>query len=203
MITIDRQRTPADLARSIQRLFDVSAAKIRALDRRWGDTSGAPVFTTGGRYEARGWTDWTQGFQFGSALLQFDATGEAEFLELGRRRTLDRMTAHLTHTGVHPYELDPATAIRKVPPDAASGRRHDVPGELGLELGGGVPRLVGVNPAALPVLESAAAYLRRHRLLPGEARRLRPEDYEPEKLDDGDEPRGGELVELHPREGRP
>ena len=103
MITIDRQRTPADLERSIDRLFELSGGKIRALDRRWGDASGAPVFTVGGKYQARGWTDWTQGFQFGSALLQFDATGEAEFLELGRRRTLERMTPHLTHTGVHDH----------------------------------------------------------------------------------------------------
>ena len=89
--------------RSIERLFEVSAAKIRALDRRWGDTSGAPVFTVDGRYQARGWTDWTQGFQFGSALLQFDATDETTFLDLGRRRTLERMTTHLTHTGVHDH----------------------------------------------------------------------------------------------------
>ena len=29
----------------------------------------------------KGWTEWTQGFQFGSAILQFDATGDDEFLE--------------------------------------------------------------------------------------------------------------------------
>ena len=51
---------------------------------RWRPEDGAPVFTVEGRYRARGWTEWTQGFQFGSALLQFDATGDAQFLELGR-----------------------------------------------------------------------------------------------------------------------
>ena len=65
--------------------------------------SGAPVFTVDGRYTARGWTEWTQGFQFGSALLQFDATGEREFLELGRARTVERMAPHLTHVGVHDH----------------------------------------------------------------------------------------------------
>ena len=44
------------------------------------------MFTVEGRYQSRGWTEWTQGFQFGSAVLQFDATGETEFLELGARR---------------------------------------------------------------------------------------------------------------------
>ena len=56
-----------------------------------------------GRYQARGWTEWTQGFQFGSALLQFDATGDASFLELGRSRTVERMAPHLTHMGVHDH----------------------------------------------------------------------------------------------------
>ena len=61
------------------------------------------MFTVDGRYTARGWTEWTEGFQYGSALLQFDATGEREFLELGRARTLERMAPHLTHMGVHDH----------------------------------------------------------------------------------------------------
>src|ERR1035441_1363304 len=65
--------------------------------------NGAPVFTVGGKYTSRGWTEWTQGFQFGSAILQFDATGDAEFLEIGRRRTVDLMAPHLSHTGVHDH----------------------------------------------------------------------------------------------------
>src|SRR5207237_2351077 len=38
-----------------------------------------------------------------SALLQFDADGDAEFLELGRSRTIERMAPHLTHMGVHDH----------------------------------------------------------------------------------------------------
>ena len=102
MIRIDRTRTPQDLAPAIDRMFELSAAKIRALERA-GPSSGAPVFTVEGRYTARGWTEWTEGFQYGSALLQFDATGEAAFLELGRTRTLERMAPHLTHVGVHDH----------------------------------------------------------------------------------------------------
>ena len=33
--------------------------------------SASPVFTVKGRYTSKGWTEWTQGFQYGSALLQF------------------------------------------------------------------------------------------------------------------------------------
>ncbi len=61
------------------------------------------MFTIAGKYTSRGWTEWTQGFQFGSALLQFDATGDTEFLELGRTRTIDVMAPHLSHTGVHDH----------------------------------------------------------------------------------------------------
>jgi unsaturated chondroitin disaccharide hydrolase len=103
MITIDRHRTPADLLPHIDRMFELSADKIDALDRRWDQSSGAPVFTVEGKYRARGWTDWTQGFQFGSALLQFDAAGDGAFLEMGRAHTLAHMTPHLTHMGVHDH----------------------------------------------------------------------------------------------------
>ena len=103
MIQIDRHRSPRDLLPAIERLFALSAAKIRSIEDGWRPADGAPVFTVQGRYQARGWTEWTQGFQFGSAILQFDATGEREFLELGRSRTVERMAPHLTHMGVHDH----------------------------------------------------------------------------------------------------
>jgi unsaturated chondroitin disaccharide hydrolase len=56
-----------------------------------------------GAYTSRGWTEWTQGFQFGAAVLQFDATGDERFLALGRAATVDRMASHLTHVGVHDH----------------------------------------------------------------------------------------------------
>jgi hypothetical protein len=100
---IDRTRTPADLLPKVNRLFELSAPKIESLERSWRPEDGAPVFTVEGRYRTRGWTEWTQGFQFGSALLQFDATDDPEFLAIGRARTLDRMSSHLTHVGVHDH----------------------------------------------------------------------------------------------------
>jgi unsaturated chondroitin disaccharide hydrolase len=103
MIQIDRTRTPQDLLPHINRLFDLSGAKIRSLEESWSPANGAPVFTVEGRYTARGWTEWTEGFQYGSGLLQFDATGDMKFLDLGRERTLMRMSPHLTHVGVHDH----------------------------------------------------------------------------------------------------
>lgn len=95
--------TPADLRTSIQRLWDLSAAKIHAIGNTWHPSKGSPVFTVEGKYRSHSWTEWTQGFQFGSALLQFDATAESEFLELGRRDTLRLMVPHVTHFGVHDH----------------------------------------------------------------------------------------------------
>ena len=103
MIRIDRTRSSRDLVPAVERLFVLSAQKIRAIEDTWNPADGAPVFTVEGRYRARGWTEWTQGFQFGSALLQFDATDERAFLDLGRSRTVERMSPHLTHVGVHDH----------------------------------------------------------------------------------------------------
>src|SRR5690348_18461476 len=86
----DHSLTPKVLRPAIQGLFELSAAKILSLEKTWNPAHGTPVFTVKGRYTSRGWTEWTQGFQFGSALLQFDATGEQRFLELGKRATVDR-----------------------------------------------------------------------------------------------------------------
>jgi hypothetical protein len=103
MIRIDTRLTSAALERPTERLFELSAQKIAALDRRWDPAAGTPVFTADGRYTSRGWTEWTQGFQFGAAILQFDVTGDATMLEIGRRGTVRHMATHVSHIGVHDH----------------------------------------------------------------------------------------------------
>ncbi len=103
MLKIDSNLTAKTLAPRARRLFDLSAAKLKRLEKRWRANSGAPVFTVKGRYTARGWTEWTQGFQYGSAILQFDATDERDFLERGRAATVARMAPHVSHIGVHDH----------------------------------------------------------------------------------------------------
>lgn len=100
---IDNELKPSDLQQKISNLWKLSAQKIQSLEKSWKPSDGAPVFTVQGRYTARGWTEWTQGFQFGSALLQFDATDERKFLLIGRRATVERMAPHVTHMGVHDH----------------------------------------------------------------------------------------------------
>jgi hypothetical protein len=100
---IEPQLTPETLQPKLERLFELSATKIRALEKAWDFSQGTPVFTVRGIYTSRGWTEWTLGFLFGSALLQFDATGDPWFLEYGRRNTVSRMAAHVSHHGVHDH----------------------------------------------------------------------------------------------------
>lgn len=103
MIQIDTRLTARDLAPRLERLWELSAAKIRLIEQTYDRSRGAPVFTVRGRYTSRGWTEWTQGFQYGSAILNYDATGDASLLELGRARTVDVMAPHVTHMGVHDH----------------------------------------------------------------------------------------------------
>jgi rhamnogalacturonyl hydrolase YesR len=100
---INTRLTPASLSRKIARLWEFSAAKISDLERHYDLRQGSPVFTVRGKYTARGWTEWTQGFQYGSAILQFDATGDAGMLEIGRRNTVSKMAPHVSHFGVHDH----------------------------------------------------------------------------------------------------
>ncbi|WP_028667224.1 glycoside hydrolase family 88 protein [Runella zeae] len=103
MIRINSTITTADLAAKLQRFWELSAQKINAIEHHYDVSKGSPVFTIKGQYSTRGWTEWTQGFQFGSAILQYDVTGEKEFLEIGRKNTVSVMAPHVSHIGVHDH----------------------------------------------------------------------------------------------------
>ncbi len=103
MIRIDFDLTPADLSGQLRQFWELSGEKIAAIEKEYELGKGTPVFTVDGKYTTRGWTEWTQGFQFGSSILQFDATGASEFLEKGREKTLALMAPHVSHTGVHDH----------------------------------------------------------------------------------------------------
>jgi hypothetical protein len=103
MIAIDTSLDAKSLLPQVRKLFELSAAKIRLLNSSWDPTRGTPVFTVNGRYTSRGWTEWTQGFMFGSAFLQFDVGDDQEFLAVGRKGTVKHMATHVSHTGVHDH----------------------------------------------------------------------------------------------------
>ncbi|MBP9900266.1 MAG: glycoside hydrolase family 88 protein [Verrucomicrobia subdivision 3 bacterium] len=102
-INIDQELTPKKLVPQIECVFELSGQKILSLEKSRKAGQGTPVFTVKGKYASRGWTEWTQGFQYGSALLQFDAIGDERFLEIGRRGTVERMASHVSHVGVHDH----------------------------------------------------------------------------------------------------
>ena len=100
---IDPSIAVAALRKPADRLVDLAVRKARLLADAWDPANGTPVFTVEGKYTTRGWTEWTQGFQYGCAILGFDATDDKELLELGRRNTKRFMAPHVTHVGVHDH----------------------------------------------------------------------------------------------------
>ena len=99
----DAKITPTTLANFVARVLELAGEKARALDRAWDVSRGTPVFTVNGQYTTRGWTEWTQGFQYGLAILAFDATDELDLLELGRTKIQKFMAPHVSHIGVHDH----------------------------------------------------------------------------------------------------
>src|ERR1700759_855149 len=103
MIKIDLTLKPSDLSAKLNKFWQLSGEKIQLIETNYDVSKGSPVFTSQGKYTARGWTEWTQGFLYGSMILQYDATGEKDFLEMGRRKTVDVMAPHVSHIGVHDH----------------------------------------------------------------------------------------------------
>jgi unsaturated chondroitin disaccharide hydrolase len=103
MIKINPDLKPSDLSRKLERLWELSAEKINLIEKNYDASNGSPVFTINGTYTSRGWTEWTQGFQYGSVILQFDVTGENSLLALARKKTVEVMAPHISHVGVHDH----------------------------------------------------------------------------------------------------
>ena len=132
MIRIDSSLTPGSLRKDVDRLFQVSEEKIASLERSWNPRRGAPVVTVAGRYASREWTQWTQGFQFGSAILQFAATGNRGDLAIGRVGTLRHMTEHVSDFGVHDHGFNIVSTYGNLYQLAKAGRRKAGEGEFRL-----------------------------------------------------------------------
>ena len=103
MIKIKTNLQPSHFNNKLKNFWDISERKITLIEKNYDPSKGSPVFTINGHYTTRGWTEWTQGFQYGSAILQFDATGEKPLLELARNKTVAAMAPHISHTGVHDH----------------------------------------------------------------------------------------------------
>jgi unsaturated chondroitin disaccharide hydrolase len=143
MLKADAALHAAALVPAIERVLELNGRKVLRLHQRWNPALGTPVFTVRGEYTSRGWTEWTQGFQFGAALLQFDATGDEQFLDVGRKATVERMASHLTHVGVHDHGFNNVSTYGNLLRLMREGRIDDEPWqrrfyELALKVSGAV-----------------------------------------------------------------
>jgi hypothetical protein len=100
---IDHQLTSVSFASALENFWQLSGDKINLTYRDYDPAKGAPVLTVAGKYTARAWTEWTEGFLYGSDFLQFDATGDAAHAARARKYTVDRMASHVSHVGVHDH----------------------------------------------------------------------------------------------------
>lgn len=140
---IDHQISIQDLAEKLSHFWALSGEKILMIEKEFNPDQGAPVFTVAGKYSSRGWTEWTQGFQYGSAIIQFEATGDAQFLEIGRQATLSKMAPHLTHFGVHDHGFNNVSTYGNLHRLMVEGRIEENPWEksfyeLALKVAGAV-----------------------------------------------------------------
>ena len=143
MIAIDNQLSAADLSGLTDQMWQLSADKLESLQQSWDAAAGSPVFTVDGQYVSQGWTEWTQGFEFGSQLLQYDATDDAQLLERGRDNTVRFMASHLTHVGVHDHGFNNISTYGALRRLMLEGRIQDDPWqqhfyELALKASGAV-----------------------------------------------------------------
>src|SRR3569833_1047104 len=100
---IDDTLQASSFTEPLQKIWKLSGEKIESILKENNADKGSPDFTVAGRYTARGWTEWTEGFNYGSAFLQFDATGDQHFADLARKFTIERMATHVSHIGVHDH----------------------------------------------------------------------------------------------------
>lgn len=100
---IDAKLTAAELIPALDAFWQLSGEKIDLILREYDPARGSPVFTIAGKYTTRGWTEWTEGFHYGSAFLHYDATGETRFAEHAQKLTIARMASHVSHIGVHDH----------------------------------------------------------------------------------------------------
>lgn len=143
MLVTDTELKPGDLAGDLARFWEVSARKLGLIRDHYDHGQGSPVFTVAGRYTTRGWTEWTQGFEIGSAILQFDATEDKEWLDYGRGLTVEKMAPHVSHVGVHDHGFNNISTYGNLLRLMREGRISPDPWEkhfyeLGLKVSGAV-----------------------------------------------------------------
>ena len=140
---IDMRLEAGELRGPLEHFFDLARTKVRRLNAAWPTDQGAPVFTRKGQYTTKGWTDWTQGFQFGCQILLYDATKDESFFDMGRENTFRHMGPHVSHVGVHDHGFNSISTygnLRRLARENRTLETHDAMCfyELALKVSGAV-----------------------------------------------------------------
>ena len=125
------------------RLWESAVRSVWAVDDSFRERRETPVFTVNGRYVPQGWTEWTQGFQFGCGFMVFDAIGDRRTLEIAQQGTMHRMAEHVSHTGVHDHGFNNVSTFGHLRRLVRDGRVEGGPGlvdycEMALRVSGAV-----------------------------------------------------------------
>lgn len=102
-MVINNDITSRMLMSKIEKMWELSQVKLESIIKSESKINGTPLFTVDGIYTTRGWTEWTHGFLYGSALLHFDATNSSKALDYGVENIVSKMANHVTHFGVHDH----------------------------------------------------------------------------------------------------
>ncbi|WP_242158959.1 glycoside hydrolase family 88 protein [Aestuariivivens sediminis] len=100
---IDSGITINTLEKQLASYWKLAKSKVILLNDKYDYSKGSPVVTINGQYTSRGWTEWTQGFQYGIPLLIAEAVGDEDMLRFGKQKTIANMDHHLSHFGVHDH----------------------------------------------------------------------------------------------------
>jgi hypothetical protein len=90
MIKINNNLKPSDLKTKLERFWQLSGEKVKLIGDEYDHSKGSPVFTVDGKYSTRGWPEWTQGFEYGSAIYSLMLQENLLFWTLVKSRLLIR-----------------------------------------------------------------------------------------------------------------
>ena len=126
----DHHITPGALKGALEEFWPLAANKALLIEDQYDQSQGSPVYTVEGTYTTRGWTEWTQGFQYGIPLLISSATGNGEMWQKGRKHTFEQMAHHVTHFGVHDHGFNNLSTYGHLLRGALAGHFEASPGEM-------------------------------------------------------------------------
>ena len=62
MIRINHELKASDLKNKLTKFWELSAKKIKLIEKDYDESKGSPVFTIDGKYSTRGWTNGRRDF---------------------------------------------------------------------------------------------------------------------------------------------